>query len=190
MPTEKNTQQMLDLFFPSQLANKKFAYMPADGADCPQKYKDLTRNWAESHDAKYFFIDNSLEGPLAQHECTKLLECNILAMAGGNTFTLLRNLRRSGLDRAISVFVEKPDYVLGGYSAGALVLTPNIRIAGIGDFDENLVGLTDTTGLDIVDFELFPHYEEKWEQTIVDFEFNNKTTIKRISNDDIVVLEL
>lgn len=50
-------------------------------------------------------------------------------------------LRQSGLDKSIKQFLNKPDFVLSGFSAGALVLTPNIKICNLPGFDENMIEL-------------------------------------------------
>ena len=71
--------------------------MPSDGANCPKKHSDLWLKFAEDNDAKFSYVDNSKIGEAAQIEKEKVEEANILVLSGGNTFTLMRNLRRSGL---------------------------------------------------------------------------------------------
>jgi len=69
-------------------------------------------------------------------------------ITGGNTFTLLNQLRLSGLEETVKKFWQKGGVVLSGFSAGAIVLTPRIDVAsqpsGIDPTDmadENLVGI-------------------------------------------------
>lgn len=52
--------------------------------------------------------------------------------------------------------------VLAGLSAGALIMTPSIKLAGIPKFDadENAVGLRDLSGLGLTNFEFSPHHTE------------------------------
>ncbi len=120
----------------------------------------------------------------------KLLNSNILVITGGNTFTLLRNLRRSGLDKAIKKFSKKNNFVLAGFSAGAIVLTPTIKICNAPLYDENEVGLKNLKGLGIVNFEVFPHYSKKWKGFLEKYERGNKTKVKRIADDKTLVLDL
>ena len=157
-PTENNTKTLLNLIFPNSIKNKVFAYMPSDGANCPQKYIDEWKRYAQEYKTEFRYIDNSKEK--STEEVKKLHGSNILVITGGNTFKLLDNLRKSGLDNAIKKLASKEEFVLAGFSAGALVLTPTIKVCNLPNYDENLVGITDLVGLNLVDFEVFPHYEE------------------------------
>ena len=51
--------------------------------------------------------------------------------------------------------------VIAGLSAGGLIMTPTIKLAGQAGLhpDENEVGLRDLRGLGLVDFEFSPHYD-------------------------------
>ncbi len=89
----------------------------------------------------------------------RLLASDIVYLAGGNTFYYLKHLRRSGLLPILRRFAARGG-VLAGLSAGALILTPHIGLAGYPSFDrdENDVGLRNLRGLSLVRFEFFPHY--------------------------------
>jgi dipeptidase E len=86
---------------------------------------------------------------------------DIVYLAGGNTYYFLAHLRRSGLLDELRRFATRGG-VVAGLSAGALILTPHIGLAGYPDFDRdrNDVGLTprQCKALGLVDFEFFPHY--------------------------------
>lgn len=189
-PTETNIQKMLDAFFPAELVTKVFAYMPSDGANTSQKYTDRAKDWAHERGASFLYINNALTGSEALKEIKKLEQATILCITGGNTFTLLRNLKRSGLDKAVISFTKKPEFVLGGFSAGALVLTPTIKVCETDNYDENLVGLEDLTALGIVDFEVFPHYEEEHEEQIQKYERDTGLTLRRVPDEEIIVIDL
>jgi dipeptidase E len=89
----------------------------------------------------------------------RVLSSDIVYLAGGNTFYYLKHLRRSGLLPILRRFAARGG-VLAGLSAGALILTPHIGLAGYPSFDrdENDVGLRNLRGLNLVRFEFFPHY--------------------------------
>ncbi len=80
---------------------------------------------------------------------------DVVWIAGGNTFYLLDQLRKTGLDKSLQELVKDKVYV--GVSAGSIVVTPTIEIANVEPADENNVGLTDLAGLGWVDFEISPH---------------------------------
>lgn len=90
-----------------------------------------------------------------------LLSSDVVYLSGGNTFHYLFHLRRSGLFAVLRKFADQGG-VLAGLSAGALLTTPNIGLAAYPAFDrdENDVALPESRwgGLDLVEFEFFPHY--------------------------------
>jgi hypothetical protein len=59
-----------------------------------------------------------------------------------------------------------------------------------GDYDENLVGLKDLTGLGIVDFEFFAHYGPKWEKVIFEYEKTTENEVKKLTDEDYLVINL
>lgn len=81
-----------------------------------------------------------------------------IVVGGGNTYYLLYQVRKSGLDKILPGLLEKRVYV--GISAGSIIMTPSINVAEIDDGDKNDVGLKDTSGLGFVDFEVSPHTPE------------------------------
>jgi len=80
-------------------------------------------------------------------------------VCGGNTFYLLNQMKKMNFEIALNRFLsENKLYV--GVSAGSIVVTPSIDVANVEPADPNDVGLTDFTGLNIVDFEVSPHVPE------------------------------
>jgi dipeptidase E len=68
-------------------------------------------------------------------------------IGGGNTFSLLNQLRTAGFEKAIGRFASRGGVIYGG-SAGAIVLGRDISTCS--HLDENAVGLTNTLGLDLL----------------------------------------
>lgn len=180
--------------FPQELENKVFAYIPSDGADVVDKVKHAVfwKYLCTTQGAKFLNIDNSKVGSDAQKEIEKLQSANIVMLTGGNTFTLLRNLRRSGLDKALIDFAKRDNIVLAGFSAGAAVLTPTINIVNkewsYGK-DINSVNLDDISGLNIVNFEVLPHFKKA---DIPDLEYYRREStneVKTIADDEFICLD-
>jgi dipeptidase E len=88
----------------------------------------------------------------------KLDEAELIIIAGGNTFHLLNEARKTGFDVWLKENLENKVYV--GTSAGSIIMTPYIAIASVDDGDENTVGITNLNGLGFVDFEVSPHTPE------------------------------
>lgn len=84
-----------------------------------------------------------------------LTNSDVIFVDGGNTFYLLDELRKSKCDDILKAFVKSKFYV--GVSAGSIIVTPSIEIASVEPGDPNDVGITDFTGLGLIDFELSPH---------------------------------
>lgn len=88
-----------------------------------------------------------------------LLASDVVYLSGGNTYYFLHHLRRARLIGVLRRFVERGG-VLAGLSAGAILMTPHIGLAGYPPFDrdENEVGLRNEASLGLVGFEFFPHF--------------------------------
>ncbi len=185
--TEENKGYIGDSIFPKEINNRVLAYMPSAGIKAtPQKYIDEWKMMARDFNAKFNLIDNT-----SSNDKEKILQSNILVISGGNTFTLLDNLRKSGLDKTIKEFVDKSEFSIAGFSAGAIILTPTIAICNLPGFDVNNVGLEDLTGLGVVNFEVFPHYDITSYQSLFD-ERQRRTNyeIRKISDDSLISLDL
>lgn len=87
---------------------------------------------------------------------SRMEEADIIYLTGGNTFYLLDQFRKTGLDKWLGKNVKNKIYV--GSSASTIIATPKIDVAAIEPFaDKNFVGLKDLKGLNWVDFEVIPH---------------------------------
>lgn len=89
----------------------------------------------------------------------EVADCGVLFVSGGNTFYLLEQVRKSGFGEVLKRLGDT-DVVYVGSSAGSIIVTPTIAIAGVEPGDENISGLTDLTGIHLLDFEVSPHSPE------------------------------
>lgn len=87
----------------------------------------------------------------------KIATNDFIFIGGGNTFYLLQELRRSGLDEIIKKAVSngKP-YI--ATSAGSMVAAPDIAYGADMDAPEKAPQLESTKAMHLVDFYLLPHY--------------------------------
>lgn len=83
---------------------------------------------------------------LTEKSASDLAAFDAVYLGGGNTFYLLQQLRRFRLDLALDDFITRGNPVYGG-SAGAIVL--GYDISSCAHIDENIIGLTDFSGLDL-----------------------------------------
>lgn len=187
-PTDSNRNTILNLLFSNTIKNKVFAYMPSDGANNPQKYTDIWKGFAQKYGAEFNYIDNSKKD--ASEDTQKLLRSNILLITGGNTFKLLYLLKRSGLDKAVIEFSKKDEFVMAGFSAGALVMTPNINICSLSYFDPNEVEISDLSALSIVNYEVFPHFDDSKKNLYQSYQSTTNNIVKKIGEDEYILEEL
>ncbi|MCL4354375.1 peptidase E, partial [Patescibacteria group bacterium] len=91
----------------------------------------------------------------------KLSHYDVIYVCGGNTFYLLDWVRKSSFDKVIEELLDKGKVYVGS-SAGSLIAGPSIEISGWKNLDKNIINLKDLTGLNLVPFGVFPHYEDKF----------------------------
>lgn len=82
---------------------------------------------------------------------------DVMYVCGGNMFYLLKKVRESGFDEIIKKFIDQSGVYLG-VSAGSMLVSLDVSVAA--PWDKNDVNLTDTRGLNIVNFCVSPHYVE------------------------------
>lgn len=87
-----------------------------------------------------------------------LKNVDVILVGGGNTFHLLNQVRLTGFGEWLKTVLDNKVYM--GISAGSILATPSIAIASVDNGDENLCGITDLSGLSLVDFEVSPHTPE------------------------------
>jgi dipeptidase E len=85
----------------------------------------------------------------------RLQGVNTIFMSGGNTYHLLNEVRKHSLDSWLLENLDRYTYI--GASAGSVLVTPTIDIAGVEFADINYCGIRDTKGLDLVGYEISPH---------------------------------
>lgn len=173
--------------FPEELKNKKMAYMPADGI-FKQKYYEYWKELAISNNCEFIYINNVSLKP--EEEIEKLNDCNILLVTGGKLTLCAQNLRKSGLDKALLNFLNKDQYVYAGYSAGAMILTPSIELAERGLFKEGLIDLNDLSGLNVLEYEILPHYDPDKDDTFLnEYRKTSKNEIKTLKDDEFILID-
>lgn len=96
---------------------------------------------------------------LSDRSVDDLADVDVLFVGGGNTFALLDEIQRHDYLSAIRGYVRNGGVLYGG-SAGAIFAGADIAIAE--PVDPNDVGLTDTTGLDLIGgLVVRPHYDDR-----------------------------
>lgn len=87
-------------------------------------------------------------------------DIDVLYVCGGNTFYLLQELRKTRFDKILKELINS-NIIYIGSSAGSAVLCPTIEYLKEIDDYKLATELKSFKGLNIVDFLLFPHYDDK-----------------------------
>jgi peptidase E len=176
------------IIFPKELSHKKLAYIQAAG-ELSQKYFDYWKSVADRNSTEIIYINNSAQNP--DEEKAKMDSCNILMITGGKLIDCANNLKTSGLDSAVLQFLQRDNFIYAGFSAGAMILTPSIRLADFGKSYENSESKTNWQGLNIVDFEIFPHFvPEEDNSALKEYRKSSPNEVRPLTDEEFIVIDL
>lgn len=120
-----------------------------------------------------------------------LSDIDAVFVAGGNTFYLMQEARKSGFAELIAKHVlEGLPYI--GASAGAIIVGPSLEpIVGIDD-PSKAPNLGDMNGIGLVDFVVLPHYGHdnsvaKYDSLIE--KYRGQFQLQLLRDDQVVVVE-
>jgi dipeptidase E len=144
-----------------QLIGKKnpvVTFIPSSSYLSEQEFKAFVKHYSKFKITR--FIHFPVDVPFDRTLFQEVMRSDAIHMGGGNTFYFLKCLRKAKLLKDLREFVKKGG-VLSGLSAGAIIQTENIEMAGYPEFDrdENYVGLKNLSALNLVDFCFFPHFK-------------------------------
>ncbi|MBP7875965.1 Type 1 glutamine amidotransferase-like domain-containing protein [Candidatus Woesebacteria bacterium] len=108
-------------------------------------------------DAGFQVIDFTLTGKTKSEVQVMLEGSDVVFVAGGNTFFLLQEMRKSGFADLIKSYVDK-GLIYGGSSAGSSAAGIDISLSKELDDPALAPELTDYQGLELIDVAVFPHW--------------------------------
>lgn len=182
------------ILFP--LDKGQMCYMPADGNDKDNsKYTPFWQDLSRKHNYQFAYIDNSKDAQDLENEKESIKNADLLILDGGDTVILNKNLKRTGLDETIKSMIVKDNFVLAGFSAGAIVLTPTISVTylpwGFNDYQEKNDS-DDNQALGMVDFEVVPHFQKNQKELDIleHYRRKNNNTVVTITDDEYILVDL
>lgn len=116
---------------------------------------------------------------------------DIVYVAGGNTFYLLKVVRESGFDDLITQYVDSGG-LYAGASAGAVIAGLDIEPIASLDEPEKVPGLASTQGLGLVDIIPVPHYdtEDRTSGALsIKEKYKDKYEVVLITDDQAILVE-
>lgn len=167
----EQTRKIDSLFF-EFVKNKKVVFIPHSRK---KEEFENSLNWITENLFLPFKHDNfEMWTNLNNKSIEDLENVEGIIIGGGNTFTLLKELKDSKFIETLRKFIEEGKIVYG-ISAGAIILTKNILTAN--PLDENKVELVNLDGMNLLgEMDIFCHYEEKYDKEI--FKIIEKENIK------------
>jgi dipeptidase E len=139
---------LVDSFFTTLLDNKNFLFLPQAISPETWSYDDAL-SWVKKS-KPFESIAITMCDNLKKLSLDWLLQFDAIYLMGGNTYNLLKKLRETNLDTLLLEYLKK-GRIIYGLSAGAIVIGKDIRTAALGsEKDENTVGLTDLTSLNLL----------------------------------------
>ncbi|MBA2403527.1 MAG: Type 1 glutamine amidotransferase-like domain-containing protein [Bdellovibrionales bacterium] len=173
---DEKENQNLDRAFLELLGKKNpvVTFIPSSSYLSEQEFKSFVRHYSKYKITR--FIHFPIDVPFDQTLFNEVMRSDAIHLAGGNTFYFLNNLRKTKLLPKLKLFAEKGG-LLTGLSAGAIIMTENIEMAGYPEFDrdENVVNVTNLAALNLVDFLFFPHFRNSARYDVVFNKYTRKT---------------
>ncbi len=132
-----------------------------------------------------------IEHALKDEMQAKLSTADIVYVAGGNTFHLLKQLRDTSFDEMLNSYIARGG-LYAGASAGAVVAGPDIGAISSLDEPEKVTGLASTKGLDWVNVVPIPHYDMKTRMQAIDeikAKYSHKNEMVLLTDDQALLVE-
>lgn len=153
----KNMVKELEAILPKPANELTVAFIPT-AADVYEEKPWMYADRDELTKLGLHVFDLSLKDKTKQEIEDALSNVDIIFVAGGNTFYLLDQARKTGFVEIVPKLVEKGVIYIGS-SAGSYLTCPTIEAATWKNQDKNIIGMTDFTALSLVPFLLFVHYK-------------------------------
>ncbi len=122
----------------------------------------------------------------------ELISYDIIELIGGNPYYLLNSIWKNGFLDVLRHFAENKCII--GCSAGAVVLTPTLKLIDLFTPEMNIVNLKDLSACNFTDAQIFPHYSkfikrfESLEEKCSNYEKTNDCKVIRLNDGDGVIV--
>lgn len=175
---EKQSKK-LDQLLVSLIPKKRLLYIPIAMPQDRHSFEECF-NWITNTFAGLNFKKIDMWTDLSCKNYEDLNKYGAVYIGGGNTFSLLNDIRKNNFDKLLIKYFKNGGTIYGG-SAGAAILGKEIGTAFFGkDSDENLVKLKRLDGFNLVNnYSIACHYTINDDKNI--FGYVNKHNIEVIS---------
>jgi len=151
-----------------------------------KSYVQWTIDQLEELGLKISTID--LKGENERSLYDKLSKVDIICVNGGNTFYLLDWVKTTGFDKIVKKLLDEGKVYLG-ISAGSYICCPTIEVSTWKNHDNNIINLKDLTGINLVNFLMFVHYEDKYKNVVEDGIKTTSLPLAVLTNQQAIVVD-
>ena len=116
---------------------------------------------------------------------------DIIFVAGGNTFYLLQELRRSGADQLIEEHINSGKLYIGE-SAGSIIMAPDIDYIKEMDEPEKASQLKSTAAFNFVDIYPLPHMDNEYMKEaaqIILEKYQDNLPLHPLNDDEVILVK-
>lgn len=139
-------------------------------------------------DAGYNFEEIDIEDKNKEEIKNFFKGKNIIHMEGGNSFYLLRVIRKTGFAEVLKELLEEGKTYIGT-SAGSYIMCPTIEVSNWDETGKDRFGVTDFTALNYVPFVMKVHYENSQESKVREKMKNLKYPIRILRDGQGIFIE-
>lgn len=184
--TERDSVRIDECFADWVGSRGRLLYIPVALGWQPDEYQNAT-DWLHSVFSPLGIRMIATWTTLENRDPSELAKFTAIYIGGGNTYSLLYQLRASGFDRAIANFAQEGHPVYGG-SAGAAVLGKDINT--VARLDPNDVQLDDTSGLNLLSgSSVWVHYKLDEKESVEQYARNSGQALIVVSERSGVAFE-
>lgn len=174
-------------FTNNDFKNKRVTFIAT--ANIPERtssYVKAAKKWFKKLGLKVDELDISKASSKEISE--KLSRNDYIYVSGGNTFFLLQEMQRSGTDSKITEQVNAGKIYIGE-SAGAIIISPNIRYVTEMDNPDKAPHRINDNGLNLINFYPLPHHGEPAFKQVINSilsTYQNTIPLYPISNSQVI----
>lgn len=122
----------------------------------------------------------------------ELVSYDIIELIGGNPYYLLNSILTNGFVDVLRDFSDNKCII--GCSAGAVVLTPTLKLIDLFTPEMNIVNLNNLSACNLTDVQIFPHYSkfinrfDNLEEKISNYESTNQCKVIRLNDGEAIII--
>ncbi len=182
--------KLFPAFANEKLSGKSITFIPT--ASIPESVKFYVGAGKKALEKLGLIVDELEITKTTKEEILKKIQINdYIYITGGNTFFLLQELKRTGVDQVLAEQINNGKIYIGE-SAGSMIVSPDIKYVSDLDDIKKAPELNESKALSIVDFYPLPHhtnfpFKKAVEKVIASY--GQELPLVPISNSQVITVE-